>query len=223
MRLHSGLPQTFWVDAVHTAVYLINRGPSVSLEFRLPEEVWRGKEVQLSHLKVFGRVSYIHIDSDARNKLDAKSKKCFFIGYGDEEFEFRFWDDQNRKIIRSRNMIFNEKVLYKDRLNVEIDMANSDTNPQRSEFIRLEGLPNVTKQNNNKESLQEDLSTSVPTTIQEDAEPSEPTIYVHRSSGTVKPPQRFTLLLNYILLTDGGESLTYEESLQDGNSMVQEV
>ena len=125
MRLHSGLPQTFWADAV----YLINRDPSVPLEFRLPEEVWRGKEVQLSHLKVFGYVSYVHIDSDARNKLDAKSKKCFFIGYGDEEFGFRLWDDQNRKIIRSKNVIFNKKVLYKDRSNVETDMANSDSSP----------------------------------------------------------------------------------------------
>ena len=145
MRLHSGLPQTFWADAVHTAVYLINRGPSVPLEFRLPEEVWRGKEVQLSHLKVFGCVSYVHIDSDARNKLDAKSKKCFFIGYRDEEFGFRFWDDQNRKIIRSRNVIFNEKVFYKDRSSVETDMADSDTSPQEYEFIRLEGLPDVTE------------------------------------------------------------------------------
>jgi transposase InsO family protein len=166
MRLHSGLPQTFWADAVHTAVYLINRGPSVPLEFRLPEEVWRGKEVQLSHLKVFRCVSYVHIDSDARNKLDAKSKKCFFIGYGDEEFGFRFWDDQNRKIIRSRNMIFNEKVMYKDRSGVETDMADSDTSPQKSEFIRLEGLPDVIEQNKTQESLQEDSSTSVPTTTQ---------------------------------------------------------
>ncbi|KAG6771504.1 hypothetical protein POTOM_022872 [Populus tomentosa] len=216
MRLHSGLPQTFWADAVHTAVYLINRGPSVPLEFRLPEEVWRGKEVQLSHLKVFGCVSYVHIDSDARNKLEAKSKKCFFIGYGDEEFGFRFWDDQNRKIIRSRNVIFNEKVMYKDRSSEETEMADSDTSPQRSEFIRLEGLPDVTKQNNNQESLQEDSSTSVPTSTQEDAEQLEPA--VRRSSRTIKPPQRFTLLLNYILLTDGGEPLSYEESLQDGNS-----
>ena len=38
-RLHAGLPKTFWADAVSTAVYLINRGPSVPMEFRLPEEV----------------------------------------------------------------------------------------------------------------------------------------------------------------------------------------
>ena len=63
MRLHAGLPKTFWADAVSTAAYLINRGPSVLMEFRLPEEVWNGKEVKFSHLKVFCCISYVHIDS----------------------------------------------------------------------------------------------------------------------------------------------------------------
>ena len=108
MRLHVGLPKTFWADVVSIAAYLINRGSLVPMEFRLLEEVWSGKEVKFSHLKVFGCVSYIHINSVARSKLDAKSKICFFIGYSDEKFGYRFWDEQNRKIIRSRNVIFNE-------------------------------------------------------------------------------------------------------------------
>ena len=48
------------------------------MEFKFPEEVWSGKEVKFSHLKVFGCVSYVHIDSDARSKLNAKSKIYFF-------------------------------------------------------------------------------------------------------------------------------------------------
>ena len=79
MRLHAGLPKTLWADAVSTAAYLINRGPSVPMEFRLPEEVWSGKEVKFSHLKVFGCVSYVHIDFDTCSKLDAKSKICFLL------------------------------------------------------------------------------------------------------------------------------------------------
>ena len=43
MRLHVGLSKTFWADAISTAAYLINRGPSVPMEFRLLEEVWSGK------------------------------------------------------------------------------------------------------------------------------------------------------------------------------------
>ena len=90
MRLHAGLPKTFWADAVSTAAYLINQGPSVPIEFRFPEEVWSGKEVKFSHLKVFYCISYVHIDSYARSKLDVKSKICFFISYGDEKFGYRF-------------------------------------------------------------------------------------------------------------------------------------
>ena len=47
MRLHARLPKTFWADAVSTATYVINQGPSVPMVFRLPEEVWSSKEVKL--------------------------------------------------------------------------------------------------------------------------------------------------------------------------------
>ena len=96
------------------------------MELRLPEEVWRGKEVNFSHLKVFYCVSYVHIDSDAHSKLDAKSKICFFIGYGDKKFGYRLWDEQNKKIIRSRNVIFNKQVMYKDKSTVVSDVTKID-------------------------------------------------------------------------------------------------
>ena len=63
------------------------------MEFKLLEEVWSSKEVKFTHLKVFDCVSYVHIDFDARSKLDAKSKICFFIDCGDEKFGNRFWDE----------------------------------------------------------------------------------------------------------------------------------
>ena len=34
------LPQSFWGEAVNTAVYLINRSPSVPLDFDIPQRVW---------------------------------------------------------------------------------------------------------------------------------------------------------------------------------------
>ncbi|KAL2226511.1 UNVERIFIED_CONTAM: Retrovirus-related Pol polyprotein from transposon TNT 1-94 [Sesamum indicum] len=101
--------------AVNTAAFLINRGPSVPLNNRIPEEVWSG-----------------YILNDDRTKLDAKSIKCTFIGYGTDEFGYRFWDDQNRKIIRSRNVIFNEDVMYNDR------KLSPDDDKKERKFVDLD-------------------------------------------------------------------------------------
>jgi hypothetical protein len=116
MRLHAGLPLHFYADFVDTLVYLINKGPSSSLDGIIPEEAWIGKKVNYSFLKTFSCEAFVHIDKENRTKLEAKSKKCTFIGYDVNDFGYLLWDYENKKIIRSRDVILNEKVMYKDRL-----------------------------------------------------------------------------------------------------------
>jgi hypothetical protein len=67
-------------------------------------------------LKTFGCESFVHIDKENRTKLEEKSKKCTFIGYGVNDFLYILWDYENNKIIGSIYIIFNEKVMYKDQL-----------------------------------------------------------------------------------------------------------
>ena len=67
-------------------------------------------------MKIFGCESFVHIDKENRTNLEAKSKNCTFIGYNVNDFGYRLWDYVNNKIIRSRDVIFNEKVMYKDQL-----------------------------------------------------------------------------------------------------------
>ena len=81
MRLHVGLPLHMWVEAVNTVVYLINRGPSTPLGCGIPKEAWTSKKVSYSFLKTFGCEAFSHIDFENRTKLEAKSKKCVFVGY----------------------------------------------------------------------------------------------------------------------------------------------
>lgn len=113
MRLHARLPLQFWENVIDIVVYLINRGPSSSLDGGIPEEAWTGKKVNYSFLKTFGCEAIVHINKENRTKLEEKSKKCTFIGYGVNDFGYHFYDYEKQKIIRSRDIIFNEKVLYK--------------------------------------------------------------------------------------------------------------
>lgn len=108
MRLHVGFPLQFWEKDVDTNVYLINRGPSSSLDGGIPEEAWTGKTVNYYFLKIFGCEAFSHIDKENRTNLEEKSRKCTFIRYGVNDFGYHLWDFENHKIIRSRDVIFNE-------------------------------------------------------------------------------------------------------------------
>jgi hypothetical protein len=224
MRLHVGLPKTFWADAVSTTAYLINRGPSVPLGHRLPEEVWSGNEVNLSHLKVFGCVSYVYIESNARSKLDAKSRKCYFIGYGDEAFGYRFWDDQNRKIIRSRNVTFNEMVVYKN--NSSAKPVSTKLEAEKPEFINLDGISKGAAQRRNSEVDKDseiEEGPKVEEIVDQHIEQGTPTVAVRRSTRTIRSPQRFSPSLFHILLTDGNEPKTFVEALEVEDSIKWEL
>ena len=39
--------------------------------------------------------------------------KCIFLGYADEDLGYRLWDPVKHKIIRSRDVIFNESEMFK--------------------------------------------------------------------------------------------------------------
>ena len=97
MRLHAGFPLQFWADVVDTIVYLINRGTSSTLDGGIPEEAWTGKKVNYSFLRTFCCEAFVHIDQENRTKLDAKSKKCTFIGYRADYFGYSLWDYENTK------------------------------------------------------------------------------------------------------------------------------
>ncbi|GKV34500.1 hypothetical protein SLEP1_g42871 [Rubroshorea leprosula] len=77
----AALPKPFWGEAVNTLVYLINRSPSVPLNFEIPEKAWTGKDVGYSHLRVFECKAFMHVPKEQRSKLDDKAIPCIFVGY----------------------------------------------------------------------------------------------------------------------------------------------
>ncbi|KAB2634886.1 triacylglycerol lipase SDP1 [Pyrus ussuriensis x Pyrus communis] len=82
MLHEKGLPYAFWVEAVNTTFYILNRCPSKSLKKVIPFEAYTGRKPGIAHLKVFGSLCYVHIPSALRHTLEENSPKCIFVGYG---------------------------------------------------------------------------------------------------------------------------------------------
>lgn len=109
MLLDAKLPQRFWAEAISTAAYLKNRSPTSAVEGMTPHQAWYGEKPGVGHLRVFGCVAYTHVPKEERQKLDSKTKKCTLLGYGSVRKGYRVFDHSTKKVLYSRNVVFDEQ------------------------------------------------------------------------------------------------------------------
>ncbi|PNX60579.1 cysteine-rich receptor-like protein kinase 25-like protein, partial [Trifolium pratense] len=102
------VPKRFWPEAVKWATYVMNMSPTLSVKDMTPEEAWSGRKPSVHHFKVFGCVAHVHIHDSQRKKLDDKSKKCVLLGVSEESKAYKLYDPIEKKIIISRDVIFEE-------------------------------------------------------------------------------------------------------------------
>jgi hypothetical protein len=69
-----------WAKATMKTVYEQNRLSHSTLGLKTLEEMFTGKKLEVSHLKIFGYPVFIHIPKENRNKLDPSGKKGIFVG-----------------------------------------------------------------------------------------------------------------------------------------------
>ena len=112
LMFQMNMPKRFWSHAVLAATYLINRLPSRVIEFKSPLEKLKGRKIDLSHLKTFGCVCYVHIQSTHRGKLDPRAAKCVFLGYSSTQKGYKCYNPVTKKVIVSRDVEFEESTPY---------------------------------------------------------------------------------------------------------------
>jgi hypothetical protein len=165
----------------------------------ITEEEWTSKKVNYSFSKTFGCEAFIHIHKENRTNIESKSKKCTFIGYSVNYFGYRLWDYENNKIIRIRDVIFNEKVMYKDQL---------QGRKQEEEKQEYTVLDEITEKEIPKEPKNQNVQQ------QEKQVPQTPASVVRKSTRLSIAPERYSPSLYYLLLTNSGEPECYEEAMQ---------
>ena len=98
----------FWWEAFSSAVFLINRLPSVVLQFDSPFKCLFNQVPDYTFLKVFGCACYPYLRPYHTQKLDFHTSKCVFIGYSTEHKGYKCLHSSGRIYI-AKSVVFNEK------------------------------------------------------------------------------------------------------------------
>ena len=112
MLLHRNMPLESWGEAVNTAVYILNRVSSRTILGSTPFQLWYGEKPDISHCREFGSLCYSHIPKQRRQKLDSKARELLFMGYCATTKAYRLWCHKTKKIIVSRDIIFDEDSCF---------------------------------------------------------------------------------------------------------------
>jgi len=82
MLNENSLPKYFWADVVNTACYVLNRVLIRPILKKTPYELFKGRRLVLSHLKLFGCKCFIlNNGKESLCKFDAKAYEGIFLGY----------------------------------------------------------------------------------------------------------------------------------------------
>ncbi|KAE8690949.1 hypothetical protein F3Y22_tig00110893pilonHSYRG00781 [Hibiscus syriacus] len=170
-------------------MHVINLSTSVPLRGDVSDRVWFGNDVSYDHLPVFGCKAFFHnIPKDEISKLDAKTRQYIFIGYGlDGEFGYRLYDLVQKKLMRSRDIIFIEDQTIDD-----INKTEKVDSQDSGDF----------------DAPMDDVAND-----QQQAPIALSTFPLRRSSRDRRSSVMYSSD-EYVLLTDGGEPECYEEAME---------
>jgi hypothetical protein len=66
--LKNNTPAFLWTKAMNMANYLININPNIVSQNVIPEELYIGKQPNISHLRVYNCLAFVHVLSNHKNK-----------------------------------------------------------------------------------------------------------------------------------------------------------
>ena len=107
-----GLPGWFWGEAVSTAVYVLNRCPTKSVDSMTPFEAWHGKKPAVHHLKTFGCIVYVRNTTPHLKKLEDRGRKMIFVGYERGSKAYRAYDPVTKRVHVTRDVAFDEQAQW---------------------------------------------------------------------------------------------------------------
>jgi hypothetical protein len=145
MLYEAQLPPSFWGEALAAQIHVWNRLPTSSLKRMTPHEAWFKRKPDISHLRVWGCLAYVHVQKDKRRSLAPHMEKCVFVGYPSGYKGWKFYNPSTQKYIICERAEFDERVFpgltkYKSTSPVNLTPPNSVVAPTVNPLLDLGGI-----------------------------------------------------------------------------------
>ncbi|KAH9751460.1 hypothetical protein KPL71_014309 [Citrus sinensis] len=138
MLSNASLDKKFWAEAVSYVSHLINRLPSAAIGGKTPMKMWSEKHTQdYDSLRIFGCPAYYHVKD---GKLDHRARKTIFVGFKGGVKGFKLWDLEDKKLVCSRDVTFDEVSMMKVSSSQQVENKTKDV-LQRVEFDATPYVP----------------------------------------------------------------------------------
>lgn len=240
MHAHDEIPKGLWAEVVQASVYILNRTGPTPNDGKSPYELWYNKKPKINHLRIIGCVCYVHVPKQKRSKLDKKAQKGILIGY-DGDDGYRVYDTRNFKLLRSRDVTFEEvPLLDRDipgiedlkpeikKNTYEISTSSIDDQPnleiptrldQSDDHLHSVNLDNGIGDSNEGKRHEEDTwyetgDSNEEERQEEDTQTVEGNRRVLRDRSQIKPPDRFNFeqFINQVIAVP--EPSSYREAMK---------
>ncbi|KAL5611335.1 hypothetical protein FOBRF1_007452 [Fusarium oxysporum] len=170
LRIQGNLPQKLWPYIVAHATRLLNRIPVQRKRWQTPFEMVHGRKPNLSNLKIIGSLAYVLIKNKKARPAKAKLQENALMGWLvglDATNIYKVWVPHLDRVIVSRDVQVDEKVMYDPQL--------ATTLPESGQTLAIT-INEVDLEEEDIEplSIMENTATSVPVSIQPEAELSRP-------------------------------------------------
>ena len=83
------------------------------MDNKTPEEAFFRKKPDISHLRIFGCLVYVHVPKEKRTKLEPFGRKGILIGFSETVKGQRVYIPGQKQIELSRDVIFEEDIAFR--------------------------------------------------------------------------------------------------------------
>jgi transposase InsO family protein len=134
MMNEKNIGQTYWVEAIHTTVNVLNKSHLIPQSDKTPYELWYGRPASIKHFKVFGCKCYIKNNDENLGKYDGRDDEGIFLGYATNSKGYKFYNKRLHKMVECIDVKVDEGIPAREVYNNE--PSTEDTTKVEDEQVQ---------------------------------------------------------------------------------------